>query len=87
MKRSSSLIEYSRQELLKYDGSAHDRKLIAFQGIVYDVTDCPKWQADLHENQHFPGQDLTDVLSDAPHNNEVFNYPCVQKVGTLQNSK
>jgi len=58
---------------------------VAYQGIVYDVTDCPKWRRGLHEGQHFPGQDLTTELEhEAPHAEEVFNHPCVKVVGRLQ---
>jgi predicted heme/steroid binding protein len=65
-------------------GERGTRKLIAFSGIVYDVTDCPKWRTDLHEQLHFPGQDLTSELPDAPHEQEVFLRPCVKVVGRLQ---
>ena len=35
---------------------------VAYAGVVYDVTDCPKWRRGLHENLHWPGQDLTAEL-------------------------
>jgi predicted heme/steroid binding protein len=63
------------------------RKLIAYHGIVYDVSDCPKWRSDLHEQLHFPGQDLTGELSDAPHQEEVFSRPCVKVVGKLESNQ
>ncbi len=71
------------QELSKYDGEYYRRKYVACQGIVYDVTDCPKWFPALHENLHFPGQDLTGEFPDAPHSLEVFSHPCVKRVGRL----
>ncbi|KAA3648475.1 MAG: cytochrome b5 [Chloroflexi bacterium] len=67
-----------------YNGDDHREKYIAFEGIVYDVTDCPKWRTEMHQNLHFPGQDLTNELADAPHLNEVFTRPCVQVVGKLR---
>ena len=69
-------------ELRRYDG---DEKpiYIAYQGIVYDVSDCPRWKSGLHEHLHFPGQDLTSELYDAPHSDEVFTRPCVKRVGRL----
>lgn len=73
----------SRQELFAADGTRGRSKWVAFNRKVYDVTDCPKWRADLHENLHFPGQDLTAELNDAPHATEVFEYPCVRFVGIL----
>jgi predicted heme/steroid binding protein len=71
-------------ELRRQNGEHGTRKFIAFKGIVYDVTDCPKWRLDLHENLHFPGQDLTSELPDAPHDEDVFTRPCVRIVGKLQ---
>ena len=70
-------------ELRRNTGERGTRKFIAHKGIVYDVTDCPKWQNDLHENLHFPGQDLTGELEEAPHEEDVFRRPCVRIAGRL----
>ncbi|MEP0807349.1 MAG: cytochrome B5 [Chloroflexota bacterium] len=70
-------------ELRRNNGERGTRKYVAHNGIVYDVTDCPKWRQDLHENLHFPGQDLTSELPEAPHAEEVFSRPCVKIVGRL----
>lgn len=74
----------TQTELRRSTGERGTRKFIAFEGIVYDVTDCPKWRTDLHEQLHFPGQDLTSELPDAPHERDVFSRPCVKIVGRLQ---
>lgn len=74
----------TEMELRRNTGERGSRKFIAHDGIVYDVTDCPKWRLDLHENLHFPGQDLTSELPDAPHQADVFTRPCVKIVGKLQ---
>ena len=60
-------------ELRRNTGERGTRKFIAYKGIVYDVTDCPKWRTDLHEQLHFAGQDLTSELPDAPHKEECFH--------------
>jgi predicted heme/steroid binding protein len=70
-------------ELRRNTGERGTRKFIAYDGIIYDVTDCPKWRLDLHENLHFPGQDLTSELPEAPHKEEVFSRPCVKAIGKL----
>jgi predicted heme/steroid binding protein len=70
-------------EFRHHTGERYTRKWIAHQGIVYDVTDCPLWKNDLHEHLHFPGQDLSSEILDAPHSQEVFSRPCVKIVGTL----
>ena len=70
-------------ELRRNTGERGTRKFIAYEGIIYDVTDCPKWRLDLHENLHFPGQDLTSEPPEAPHKEEVFSRPCVKAIGKL----
>lgn len=71
-------------ELRRNTGERGTRKFVAYKGLVYDVTDCPKWRLDMHENLHFPGQNLTDELPDAPHTEDVFSRPCVKVVGRFQ---
>ena len=70
-------------ELKRNSGERGSRKFIAYKGVVYDVTDCPKWRLDMHEFLHFPGQDLTSELPDAPHMEEVFSHDCVIVIGRL----
>jgi predicted heme/steroid binding protein len=70
-------------ELIRNTGERSTRKWVAFHNIVYDVTDCPHWQGDMHEQLHFPGQDLSSELVDAPHEEDVFSRPCVKIVGRL----
>lgn len=70
-------------ELRRNNGDRGSRKFIAHKGIVYDVTDCPKWRTEMHERLHFPGQDLTSELPDAPHEEEVFIHDCVKIIGRL----
>lgn len=76
----------TESELLRNNGDFSTRKWIAYEGIVYDVTDCPKWRLDMHERLHFPGQDLTSELNDAPHKSDVFTRPCVKVMGRLEES-
>ena len=71
-------------ELRRNNGERGTRKFVAYHGVVYDVTDCPKWRTDLHEQLHFAGQDLTGELPEAPHAADVFARPCVKVVGRLQ---
>lgn len=73
-------------ELRRNTGERGSRKFVAFRGLVYDVTDCPKWRTDLHEQLHFPGQDLTSELPEAPHKEEVFTRPCVKVIGRLKST-
>lgn len=69
-------------ELRRHDGEDLPM-LIAYHGVVYDVSACPHWKKGLHEGLHFPGQDLSDELINAPHGEEVFSRPCVLKAGRM----
>jgi len=79
-------IVVTEMELRRNNGDHGSRKYVAHNGIVYDVTECPKWRLDMHESLHFPGQDLTSELPDAPHAEDVFSRPCVKMIGKLQTS-
>ena len=74
----------SLAELRRADGERGRPKYVAVHGRVYDVSNCPKWRGSLHEGLHFPGQDLTSELPQAPHDDSVFNRPCVRFVGPLE---
>ncbi len=78
---------FTERELRRYNGDRNSPKYVAYAGVVYDVTDCPKWRREMHEDLHFPGQDLTSELPDAPHGAEVFTRPCVRRVGWLAASE
>jgi predicted heme/steroid binding protein len=73
----------SRSDLAYHNGDRGRRKYVAHRGVVYDVTDCPKWRTEMHEQLHWPGQDLTSALPDAPHDEAVFVRPCVKRIGIL----
>jgi predicted heme/steroid binding protein len=77
--------EFSEMELRRFDGE-DGPMYIAYQGIVYDVTDCPRWRRGMHERLHYPGLDLTSAMPDAPHAEEVFSRPCVKQVGVLKHN-
>lgn len=74
---------FTERELQQYNGEHGQPVYIAYDGWVYDVTDCPKWRTGLHEQLHFAGADLTRSLRKAPHLGEVFGRPCVRRVGRL----
>ncbi len=74
---------FTERQLHEYTGQRGRPMYVAFDGVVYDVTDCPKWRRGLHEGQHLPGQDLTEEMEDAPHTDSVFDHDCVKRVGLL----
>lgn len=75
--------QITQAELRRHDGEQKATIYIAYAGVVYDVTNCRKWESGMHEGLHFPAQDLTNELPEAPHTVEVFKYPCVKPVGRL----
>lgn len=66
-----TLKEYSRAQLALRNGQDKVEIWVAYQGIIYDVTHSRMWRNGKHY-EHWAGQDLTDELPDAPHNDEVF---------------
>jgi predicted heme/steroid binding protein len=76
-------LHLSEAEIRLFNGEDRPSMYVAYKGIIFDVTSCPKWRIGLHEQLHFPGQDLTAELHDAPHGEEVFDHPCVKRVGRL----
>jgi len=71
----------TRIQLLRHNGDGGSEKWIAYDGIVYDVSECPNWRTEMHRDLHFPGQDLSGEINDAPHKEDVFTRPCVKIVG------
>ena len=86
MVKSNNMTEFTftENELRRYNGDDHPNIYIAYQGIVYDVTNCPRWRHGMHERMHFPGQDLSGEMEDAPHATDVLTRPCVRIVGKLK---
>ena len=82
-----TLRDVTMEELRRNSGERGTRVWIARDGLVYDVTDCPKWRSGMHEHLHFAAQDLTSELPDAPHGGEVFNHNCVKLIGRLDTSR
>jgi len=74
---------FTAHELRRYNGERGERAYVAFEGVVYDVSDCPKWRTGLHEQLHFAGIDLTSELPEAPHTAARVSVtrPCVRRVG------
>ena len=74
---------FTEKELQQYNGARGRSIYIAYNGVVYDVTEAPKWRTGMHEDLHFAGIDLTRSLPKAPHGEEVFSRPGVKRMGLL----
>ncbi|MER2600549.1 MAG: cytochrome b5 domain-containing protein [Caldilineales bacterium] len=76
---------FTEMELRQYDGQRGARAYIAYDGVVYDVTDAPTWRGGMHRDLHYAGLDLTRSLRKAPHDATVFER--VPRVGVLAEGK
>jgi predicted heme/steroid binding protein len=72
--------EFTAEELAQYDGRDGRRVYVAFDGVVYDLTDSAMWGDGDHEGMHAAGADLTADHDDAPHDVYVTDFP---EVGRL----
>lgn len=75
-----SLPAYTKAQLALRNGHDRPEIWIAYQGIIYDVTNSRLWRHGKHY-EHWAGQDLTHELADAPHSEKVFER--ISKVGKL----
>jgi predicted heme/steroid binding protein len=73
--------EYSVSELALHNGQDKPEIWVAYNGIIYDVSNSRLWKNGKHY-QHWAGQDLTAELKDAPHTDRVFQK--FQVVGKLK---
>jgi len=81
---NTNLPSYTRAQLALRNGQDRDEIWIAYQGIIYDVTMSRLWRNGKHY-EHWAGQDLTDELPDAPHNERVFEP--FKAIGRLETAK
>ena len=66
-----SLPVYTRSQLALRNGQDKPEIWIAFEGLIYDVSESRLWRNGKHY-EHWAGQDLTRELKDAPHTRSVF---------------
>ena len=72
--------EFTLEELQEFDGQDGRPAYVAYEGVVYDVTESAMWDEGDHEGQHQAGRDLTSEHDDAPHDTYVTDFP---EVGRL----
>ncbi|MGM0435972.1 MAG: cytochrome b5 domain-containing protein [Bacillota bacterium] len=81
---TSSLDDFTLEELSQYDGKDGERAYIAVDGDVYDVTESVHWTEGLHQGRVEAGQDLTEALNaNTAHGREMLDSTNVELVGTL----
>jgi predicted heme/steroid binding protein len=66
------------EDLAACDGKEGRPARFAFEGRIYDATQSPLWKQGVHMGRHNAGNDLTAVLTQAPHDREkVVTLPVV----------
>ncbi len=79
--RGAEKRRFTISELRGFDGRNERPAYIAFKGKVYDVSDSKVWTGGMHLGRHFAGNDLTNSIMNAPHNEEKLM--SLQVVGEL----
>ena len=78
--QEDTLIQFTLESLLQYDGRDGKEAYIAVDGYVYDVTQSSRWSNGNH-NGYQAGQDLTDMIHSSPHGKSVLDN--IPKIGIL----
>lgn len=82
VENEEDLPTFTLEELAEFDGKDGARAYVAVQGVIYDVTDLPRWEGGTH-NGYDAGQDLTDIiLNKSPHGLSTLERAI--KVGVLE---
>lgn len=77
--------EFSKEELARYNGKSGSPAYVAYKGKVYDISDSFLWKDGSHQVLHNAGEDLTDVMKQAPHGGDVLEkFPVVGTLLTLR---
>ena len=63
---------FSYRELQQFNGQSGGPVYIAYKGKIYDVTGSDLWKTGRHQNRHDSGDDLTEMLAQAPHGEEML---------------
>ena len=73
--------DMSLKELALFNGKEGAPAYIGFEGKIYDVSNSKKWKNGEHMRKVKAGEDLTQMISQAPHGEEkVFSMPLVGEI-------
>ncbi len=63
---------FTTSELAEYDGAEGISAYVAYEGVVYDVSESFLWKNGNHQGLHRAGRDLTGEIDRAPHGPEFL---------------
>ena len=73
--------KFTLDELSKFDGKEGRLAYVAYNGIVYDVTEANLWSEGNHMGEHEAGKDLSPAMEASPHGKSVVEN--MKIIGTL----
>lgn len=62
---------FTKTELAQFNGENGNKKYVAIDGVVYDLTDVKAWASNNHHGNQ-PGQDLSEQIMKSPHKKSVL---------------
>jgi predicted heme/steroid binding protein/uncharacterized membrane protein len=72
-------------DLRHFDGAENRPAYFAYKGKVYDVCLSKAWKGGSHFKKHHAGDDLTDILKTAPHDEDkILKMPVVAELVPLE---
>lgn len=78
VEEKQGLRRFTPRELRKYDGKEGRPAYTAFDRKVYDVSGSSMWLEGRHSERHSAGEDLTERMINAPHDEDVLSrFPVV----------
>ena len=86
--RTPTTGDLSADELAEFDGAEDRQAIVGYMGKLYDMTQSALWKDGAHFGRHKAGEDLTDMLNQAPHGEDkIFRMPLVGKLTPSQEKK
>lgn len=67
-------------DLAAFNGRDGQPAYVAYEGVIYDVTESAMWGNGDHEGMHDAGKDMTADHDDAPHDVYIKDFPEVGRV-------
>ena len=79
---------FTKNELMEFNGEGGKPVYVAYQGKVYDVSTSRLWSTGKHQGRHTAGNDLSESILNAPHNEKVLSrFPVVGELSTEESAK
>jgi predicted heme/steroid binding protein len=68
-------------ELARFDGREGSPVYVAYDSLVYDLSESFTWRRGRHHAEHLAGTDLTEALAGAPHGASLLGrFPVVGRL-------